>query len=297
MNDTETVAALVKAAANPLPVILKGEDGRQWLVTDGGESGQEVTDISDQRGIPLTRPLTIKAAVTLQEAESVIEYVNRYALEGTVLFADLAGSKIVAVLDYHDGTVPKDGKWPEAGEGLSGSRMDMVPGPTGHGLHTATLALPHSEEWRAWQTLNGNMIGQLEFARFIEENAPDIVRPDAAELIEMCRDIQAVRKVSFDKSVRTSSDNETFHYSDQSDATRKGELEIPTEFQIRIPVYFGEPAVDIKAYLRWRIEDNGGLKLGVKLHRLENVRQEEFKRVIGKVREGTACPVVYGLRG
>jgi uncharacterized protein YfdQ (DUF2303 family) len=216
----------------------------------------------------------------LQTRESLIAYVERYKSDETLLFADIDKNRIVAVVDYH-------GK----------SDTDVPAGKANHGTHVARTDIPYSEEWKIWAAASGSLFPQLKFARFLEENAPDIIAPDAATLLETCRDLQARRKVNFIKAVRTSTNNENFEFTDETEAHTKGGIELPTQFLINIPVYFGEPIIELKAFLRWELVEGRGLMLGVKLWRAEHVRQAEFRRIVTAVTEGTGSPVVYGVLG
>lgn len=188
-----------------------------------------------------------------------------------LLFADIAANSIVAQIDYHS------------------------PDKAAQIAHRATLTLPFSEEWRLWTEISGRLKEQLEFARFIEENASDIRAPAAADLLEAVRDLQAHRKVSFIKAVRTSSENESFEFQDETKATSKGDIELPTKFKLGLPVYFGESETELFAFLRWAIDtEKGGLKLGIQLHRAEHVRQAVFKHIVAGVTERTDCCAVFG---
>jgi uncharacterized protein YfdQ (DUF2303 family) len=136
-------------------------------------------------------------------------------------------------------------------------------------------------------------MAQLEFARFLEENAADVASPSGADLLEACRDLQAVRKVNFKKAVRTATDNESFEYSDETEARTSGGVELPTKFLLRFPVYFGHTETDLFAFLRWKLDD-GTLNLGVALHRAEHVRQAVFSHIVFDVADRTGCQAVFG---
>ena len=115
------------------------------------------------------------------------------------------------------------------------------------------------------------------------------------DTLEAVRDLQAHRKVNFVKAVRTASDNENFEYTDESKATTKGGIELPTKFKLGLPVYFGEPPTEVYAFLRWAIDsDRGGLTLGIQLHRAEHVRQAVFKQIVLGVSDRTSCSAVFG---
>lgn len=272
LNNAETIAQLARKAAPPQ--IVASKDGREFLIVPEGMAKHE---IPNEHGLKNTSPSYLNQTVTLQAVDSLGDYVNRFKVDETMLFADIAQSKIEGVLDYHSATNDKQRPQP--------SRT----------THRACLSLPFSEEWRLWSGISGQLKPQLEFARFIEENAPDIIAPSGGELLDAVRDLNAHRKVNFIKAVRTNSDNENFEFTDETEARTKGGLEIPTKFVLSIPVYFGESNVELGAFLRWKIDpEKGGLSLGIQLHRAEHVRQAVFKQIMLTVSDRTGCPVVFG---
>lgn len=264
-TEAETISDLaIKSAA---PHLLDVGD-RKFIVTP---IESQVKDVSDEHGLFVDKPRYIKQAVTLQAKDSLVEYVNKFKNEDSSLFADIQASAIVAAIDYHAAAQAE------------------------HLAHRATLGLAFSEEWNLWKGISGRLMPQLEFARFIEENGADVRAPDAASLLESVRDLQAHRRVNFTKAVRTSSDNENFEYTDESKALTKGGIELPTKFKLGLPVYFGEAETEVFAFLRWKIEpEDGGLSLGIALHRLEHVRQAVFKQIVLDIADRTGCAVIFG---
>lgn len=267
-NEAETVAELARKAIS-VPQVITTPSGREYLVVPYGQATSDVTPANKSE---LLLPKTISQAVTLQNADALVEYINRFKSADSLLFADVAISRIVAALDYH-----------------AASKAALV-------LHRATLDLPYSEEWKIWTGISSQMKPQLEFARFIEENAPDVKAPDAGSLLEAVRDLQARRNVSFIKAVRTETDNESFEFNDNTEARTKGDLELPTKFLLNIPVYFGDPATEVYAFLRWKL-DEGALTLGIKLHRAEHIRQAAFKLIVTGAVERTGVMAVFGKLG
>jgi uncharacterized protein YfdQ (DUF2303 family) len=268
-ENTEAGAIAALAAKASGAHVVKTSDEREFLIVPSGFSEKEV---SDAYGLKLAKPKYIKQTVTIETADSLVDYVNRFKGGDTMLLAEIAANRIVALVDYH------------------------APSGAAHVAHRAKMELPFSEEWSLWTKVSGKMMPQLEFARFIEENAADIRAPSAGELLEACRDLQTHRKVNFTKAVRTNSDNENFEFSDETSATsRKGGLDLPTKFVLGLPVYFGEPDTEVAAFLRWAIKpDEGVLTLGIQLHRLEHVRQAVFKAIVLDVADRTKCPAVFG---
>lgn len=265
MGEAETIADLaVKASA--APSIISAPSGRRFLVAP---EGYTYKDITEPNTVEELLPEYIAQAVTLQTVDSLVDYVNRFKTTDTVLLADISTNSIKAAIDYHGPALP------------------------GWMRHTATLVLPFSEEWRTWTAGDKRLTPQLEFARFLEENAADIISPAGADLLDACRDLHAVRKVNFKKAVRTSTDNETFEYTDETEARTTGGVELPTKFSLYLPVYFDGDPVSLYAFLRWKLDD-GSLLLGVALHRAEHVRQALFKSIVQDVAARTERPALFG---
>lgn len=264
-TEAGTIASLAAKASGAH--VVKSSDDREFLIVPNGFSEKEV---SDAYGLKLAKPRYIKQTVTIETADSLVDYVCRFKGQDTVLFAEISANRIVALLDYHD------------------------KGEAAHVAHRAKLELPFSEEWTLWKGISGKLMGQLDFARFIEENAADIRAPSAGDLLDACRDLQVHRKVNFVKAVRTHSDNENFEYSEETNATtKKGDLELPTKFVLGLPVYFGDAETEVHAFLRWRL-DEGALTLGIQLHRVEHVRQAVFKQIVIYVASRTNCAAIFG---
>jgi uncharacterized protein YfdQ (DUF2303 family) len=265
-TEAEKIVELANAGA-PFAHVVKTDEGREFLVVPDGFKHQDVTEVY---AIRRNLPEFITQTVVLQTADSLVDYCNRYKGADTILFADIAANSIVAQVDYHGHDAAN------------------------YVAHRASLKLEFSTEWAEWTKISGVLMDQLTFARFIEENGADVRAPDAAELLECVRDLQAHRKVNFTKAVRTSSDNENFEYSEETEAKgRRGGIEIPTKFKLGVPVYFGEPEAELFAFLRWRLGD-GTLTLGIQIHRAEHVRQAIFKQIVLDVAAKTECPAVFG---
>lgn len=268
-TDTEAgqIADLTKAALALQPTKVEGPGGRTYLITPGDASFRDIT--------PAGAGDTFKGdhiaqAPTIQSAQSLGDYLALFKTKSSVLFANIAASQIVGALDYHAPSQPE------------------------HVAHKATLNLPFSVEWKLWNEIDGKLMSQLDFARFLDENSADISSPRGADLVEIVKDLIAVEASNTKANVRINSDNVDFSFTSSTDARSGsgGQLEIPKEFELHIPVYFGEAAVPMVARLRW--VNNEGVKFGVMLMRKEQVRQDEFKRVVAEVSERVDLPVFYG---
>lgn len=277
MADTE-VEALTKTvlAAQRQPQVFDTKDGRTFAVLPATGDTYKLENITILNKAEVPQPKTVVQSVKMQTAESLEDYVNRFRNTDSLLFADIDQDTIEAIIDYH-GAVDKIPDQP------------LVPR---RGDHRATLRLPHSLEWETWVGASGVLKSHRNFATFLEENATDVVSPLGSDLLELCRDLQVIQGVKFGSSVRMG-DLTEINYQKDSDATTKGSVALPSSIILRIPVYFGEPTVNITAFMRRRIED-GVLQLGVQLSRAENIRQEDFHRIVDEVRNATLLTTVYG---
>jgi uncharacterized protein YfdQ (DUF2303 family) len=287
MTDTTTetpgarvIAELARQAVDPTVRVFTADDGREMVILRDASGGEHLQPTATG-AFATTRPGRIAQALTIETEESLIDYLRRYRDKASLLLASIDGNRIVAVLDYH-----------EQGD------AEGEAGTANFGEHVATLDLPFSLEWKAWTGIDGRLQPQLDFVRFLEENREDIISPAAADVLEACRDLQALRRVNFSSVVREDSDNYRIAYENETDTRSKaGEVMLPTEFVLSIPVYFGGPEIEVIALLRWKLSDEGALTLGVKLKRAERIRQAEFRQVVTRISEATTVPAVYGRRG
>jgi uncharacterized protein YfdQ (DUF2303 family) len=275
---------LALSSLQPITREVAGRAFMFWPDGKGGFAAAEVQDV-DAHGLLKAEPERIAGDVTLQTQESLVTYALDYRTPASRLFADIDGNRLVAVLDYaqgrHDAHAAK-------------SSDETYTGKGGFSAHVATLQLPFSEEWKTWTGQSGKLLSPVDFARFVLENQPDFVSPDHATLMEMASDLRAARSVKFTGGVNMNSQNESFEYEDRTDVNRKDNLEVPSGFTIRIPVYFGGEKTELQAQLRHELASEGRLTIGYKLLRAENVRQAVFQELVGDVSERSGLPAVYG---
>lgn len=273
-TDAAVITKLAKMADGNVPSLtFTTPDGRTFAVTRDDFKLDNITPANKAEEF---KPKHVIGNVMVQTAASMIDYVSRFKNADTVLFANIEKSMMVAAIDYH--------------KAVAGAA------PTAEfGSHNATLVLPFSDEWKTWTVVNEKLMSHIDFASFLEENAFDVIIPPGAELLEMCRDLQVKQDVNFGSSIRMG-DTSSINYSKEGDVSSKGSIALPLSFSIMLPVYFGEPAVQMTAWIRRQISD-GKLRLGYKLMRLEAVRQREFGRVVSEIKAGTGdLTTVYGAK-
>jgi uncharacterized protein YfdQ (DUF2303 family) len=246
--------------------VVNGEDGRQHVFVPNGMALRDITD-------PHRLSPRAAAAVSLDEKRSLVEYLSRFVLKGSVLIADFDTLSITAIIDYHE------------------ESADMAAGSVGSVSHMAKFALRPSEEFARWDGFEGELHSQAEFAAFLEENAVDVVEPNSATLIEISRDLEAVQDVNFKSSTRLGSGDRSFTY--ENETKTKNDVVVPTKFMLNIPLYQGESPVKLTAALRFRVTATG-LVLGFEWRRVQYQRLAYFRQIATDIVEATGVPVFFG---
>src|SRR5258708_5154062 len=107
----------------------------------------------------------------------------------------------------------------------------------------------------------GQTMTPVNFAQFIEENQIDIRTPPGAKILEVARGLQARRSVHFVSAVRLQTGDQEFTFNETTEGTvGKGKAQVPEEFKLGIPVFFGGVSYEVVARLRYRL-DEGKLQL------------------------------------
>lgn len=96
-NSADTIKQLAIQAAGQIAQ-QSFDDGRQMLIHPPGFI---VKDVSLPQNVKPPVPTYIKQNVEVQTKDSLVEYVDRFKTDATVIFADINEDRIVAVLDYH----------------------------------------------------------------------------------------------------------------------------------------------------------------------------------------------------
>lgn len=267
-NDTDNLArhaldAGIAAVTLNDPLAI-GADGREHLIVPNDFQVKDITD-------PLKLPTRIKQSITVDTRESLTAYANRFSDNRSIILADYDAGTITAHLDWH-----------------SNNQNELQ---AQHNAHSVTLKLRNSEEYARWNAMEDIMHSQEEFALFIEENVADVSYPDHSDLIEICRELEASQGVKFKSGTRLDNGDRSFTYENETHI--KSEIAVPKEIGLLIPLYFGEPPVEVHAKFRFRPTANG-LQLGFRWHRVEYRRQATFQEMATLAADETGLPSLFG---
>jgi len=221
----------------------------------------------------LPRPLRIVQNILLHDADSFIAYVNEYGRQGVShVFFNVEGEEFLAILDYHE---KKD-----------------TPGWCDH---VATFKTRRSVEFQTWMNQNRKQMTQVDFARFLEENLPDIVEPASADLLEVALTFEAKKSVEFSSGVRLANGQIQFQYDEVvRGAAQKGSIEIPEQFVLGISIHVGGPAYRIPVRLRWRLQE-GKVVFWYEVVRPHRFIEDALKEIRERVAKETALPILAGV--
>jgi uncharacterized protein YfdQ (DUF2303 family) len=218
----------------------------------------------------LPRPLRIEEKVSLQDADSFIAYVNSFKNGCSRIFFDVEDEEFTAILDYHDAEQPS---W--CG-------------------HVATFKPRRSVEFETWMAANRKQMTQVDFARFLEENLPDIVQPNSAELLQVALNFEAKKSVEFSSGARLDNGQIQFQYDEVVRGTaQKGAIEVPETFVLGIPIHVNGPAYRMEVRLRWRLQE-GKLAFWYEIVRPHRYIEDALAEIRFRVLKETEVAVLAG---
>lgn len=267
----ETLETVLKAArlADPRHT---GPDGRQYLALPADFKLHEIADERRRHPWPIQR-------MTVDDRNSLTSYANRFSDSRSVIIADYDALTISARLDWHHHNQDGDQR-----------------GESGTEAHSVTLKLRPSEEFTRWDTfVKAKFVDQETFARFLEENSTDVLRPDPATLIEIARDFEATVGQTYKTSTRLDNGDRRIVFESETRATN--DVVIPQKITLRIPFYNGEEPSDIEAHFRWRGTGGGSVVFALEWHRVEYHRRAHFNAIAFTAAEETGLPVFLGRQG
>lgn len=272
-GDAQTIVDTATRATAPTP--LDEERFFSVVVPEGGHL--EVIDLEKHLDAFRDRPRRKTGAYTVHDADSFVTYLDKHALPETEVWADTTRATITAVINAHT------------------ESDDPGPGSAGWQDHRATYTVRHTDAWNAWRAHDGKLLDQNTFAEHIEDRSVDIVRPTAADMLELAQTFQATIGVSFESSKLLSSGQRQLEYKEtvESRAGRRGQLEIPRDFDLALVPFEGAEAYKVTARFRYRITD-GQLRIGYRLERPDDVVRGAFLDVVEDIRNQVEAPVFRG---
>ena len=221
----------------------------------------------------MARPLRIQQKVDLHDAASFIAYVQEFGdHEISRIFFDQEHETFQVVIDYHAGN-----------------------GQPGWCEHVADFTARRSVEFTTWMGQNRKQMTQVDFARFLEDNIPDIVEPNSADLLQVALTFEAKKSVEFASGVRLNNGQIQFQYDEiVRGAAQKGTLEVPEQFILGIPIHVGGPAYRIPVRFRWRLQE-GKAVFWYEIVRPHRFIEDALREIRERIGQETGLGVLAGV--
>lgn len=264
--DTSAGAVDAIAALAPKPQLIELPsvvERHAVLVTPNGVRVEHI-DLQAYEDQPARPANTVRPATVA----ALRAYAKRYYCSDlTTVWVDADTLTITAILNDHSGDVDPD---------VNGA---------GWRDHRAVLKLTTTPEWKHWTKLDQQLVSQVDFAQHIEDGYAEIVKPDAATMLEIAQSIDASSSGTFKSRQRLKDGGVEFVYDDQVTATAGGtrKLEIPDTFELLLSPLVGEDPVAMTARLRFRISA-GKLVLGYRLDRPHQVLSDACDLIVETLR-------------
>ncbi|APO74234.1 hypothetical protein AM571_CH01398 [Rhizobium etli 8C-3] len=223
--------------------------------------------------------------------ESFIDLVTRHGTNDSAIFANTNWQKpsLTAVIDYHR-TTPG--------------------GAADNGKHRIHYEFPLSEEWQAWNAIDGKPLEQEQFAQFIEDHIAELAAPDdqesedfrhkfsfrvayPTELVTLSRGLQVFSETRVKNAVTLQSGEGQITFEEEHRDSNGNKMDVPGMFILAVPPFFmGDPA-RIPVRLRYRLS-GGSIKWIVKLYRPDVYITQQVLRDMERAASETGLPHFQG---
>lgn len=233
--------------------------------------------VADQRA---PTPRRRKGTAQHQELPSFIEHVNRFKDADSAIFADIAQTKLTAVLDYHPSGADKGPRW---------------------GEHRSVYTCPKSRQWLLWTSHQERAFTQEAFGEFVDANMADLASPSAggavstdvaepAAVLTMARNLVVLTKGEYSRAINPTTGESSLVNKIENESTS---TKIPRAFLLQLPVFENGTLYAVEARVRFAMRD-GRPTFSFVLYQPEKIVQDAFGAVRDEVKKGTGLPVFAG---
>lgn len=229
----------------------------------------------------LPAPRRPKGTVKVRTAQNFIDYVNAYKHPGKLLMvADKDG--VTAVLNHHEKTPATD--------------REAQPG---WGDWRCYLDFEVTPSWSGWSGFAGSWQTQESLANWLEENALDIVEPDAGHLLDVVSNLRLASESKVARRINLQNGAVRFVFEENFIPQGGGEgdegvLEVPPRFTIRTQVYVDGPVFEIPVILRYQVKNGQVLWLFKFTAEKDRILRDALDNVTAVIHESVGQPVFRG---
>ncbi len=252
--------------------LTKIEVGKR-TVLDVAKDGRSITveqrQLLPEEPRPPRRMESPPRAHEFLSAGSFGDYLARFGTPHTVVFVDLAGETVYAVLNEN------------AEDGFQVVSMK----PQIHPL------------WEPWRALAGRRIPVTQFAQFVAENRRAIMRPDGRELAMLLSQIRASVSLELHQGRGKNAVN-GIRITTQIQGERGVDvIELPDTVGLVVPLYVDTEPEDVELDLCIEADQHGAISVLVTSGTVAEARVDAFNQMVNKIREKTGklgCIVGFG---
>ncbi len=229
----------------------------------------------------LPRPARQTGTARLADPMSFADYVLRHSTPETAIFADKSTGTFVAVFN-----------------GPPSTEQEQPGQVAGRGDWRAVMSLAQGADWAEWLVRDRDLMSQRDFGEHVDALAHTMLEPDGARMIEIATTLTAKTKLDFASRTNLANGEVSFRVEQetQAKAGRAGEIEIPTQFVFRLPLWDGTEPVEITARLRFRASREDGVMMGYRIVRRAAAVDLAFGRVVEEIASivGDGVPMFLG---
>lgn len=199
-------------------------------------------------------PMRMRSEVTVDDKDSFLAYLGRWANGGTEVFADLGSRTVLAILDH--------------------GAPDGCPA---WASHRCKLAAALDERFAAWLGLHNQATKQVDFLEFLHDRAGDISSPKAGVVNDAIANFAVSRSTEVRAATRLGDGTVQIAWQEK-DSGSETHARWPEHVVLKLPVFRGEPPVEINVHLRYSVRE-GKLTFLVWITDLDMLVRREFERM------------------
>jgi uncharacterized protein YfdQ (DUF2303 family) len=263
--------------------------GNDYLVPEGAVvqilRNDERLELKDLEAID-HHPRENRGEATLHDGVSFIAYVTRLHAKSTTLWAQAPR------IDYE-----RMRRIPATVTAVFNDHTDAE--HPGWRDHRATLSVQPDPDWRDWQKIDGEYMGQKAFAQFLLDHSHNIKAPSPARLMPAVLQFQAARNARYESGVNLDNGEIRMSYVEEikNDSKGRQSVALPQEITLALYPFLGATeeteAFDVAARVRYKIPADGGeLQIGIKMIRPDHVERQAWDLLSAQIAEQTPADVL-----
>lgn len=274
--------------------IIPGRDGSMSVITLADTAKAADAYAREKRLRDAAGPDRLKGTATMQSVASLVAHVNRFKDPDSAVWANPTKREIVAVLDYNRDPHQSHASASAAVADDSFARW---------GAHRSVYACPLSDAWLAWGSGKALVMGQEDFAKFLDAHDRDLTAerpaltpsdvkiPTPAQLITIAASLETYsgQKV---KTERDGNGRRKLAFSTESGFT--GDVVPPPAFAIQIPCFLDSKPEVMEVRLRPDVMKSGEAQFTIQIHASGDVLRDAFEELVKEVESSTSLPCFLG---